>query len=373
MVIENSAHKKSLKITFVMGSLTAGGAEKVASFLMSNFDQNGHKVSLITRHGRDEDFFSVPDSIKRIVLGGEGESANKWVGLIKNVAYIAQLRKALKNTKPDVVISFLTRPNVYTILATRFMNCRMIISERNDTTRQKHEWPWHELRKKMYQYADVVTANSREALEGMKAYVPKGKLKLVANPVVTPKEGADPANSKIILNVGRLEKVKNQRFIMEAFAKTNLPNDGWSLAIAGDGSEAESLTDFKNNLDCKEYIHLAGMVKNIDTFYRKAGFFVLASNFEGTPNALLEAMSHGLPSLVSDSLPGAVELIGEDCGVVFQHGSLDDFSKKMVALAQSPQKRTVLGENARERVQEFTPDKIIDSWNRIISDGIPQD
>jgi GalNAc-alpha-(1->4)-GalNAc-alpha-(1->3)-diNAcBac-PP-undecaprenol alpha-1,4-N-acetyl-D-galactosaminyltransferase len=367
MEIENQKNENQLRITFVLGSLTAGGAEKVASFLMNSLHKQGHKISLISRIGAEEDFFPVPESVKRIVLGGEGESANKWLGLLKNVFYVSRLRKALKSTRPDVVISFLTRPNIYTILASRFLECSVIVSERNDTKRQKHGWPWHKLRKRLYKYADVVTANSQAALDGMVDYVTDDKLVFIPNPVIIPGKIAKPDQSKVILNVGRLEKVKNQQVIMDAFGLSDIYKQGWRLEFLGDGSERKNLLQYKNELHLGDNIHFAGLVKNIQDYYSKAGIFILASDFEGTPNALLEAMAQGLPSIVSDSLPGAVDLIGDDCGLVFRHGSSEDLSAKMSALINSAELRKEMGINARKKVGKFSPDSVFCIWNDIIN------
>lgn len=359
--------KSKANITFILGSLTAGGAEKVASFLIDSLQNAGCKVSLVSRRGSEADFFTIPDSINRIVLGGEGESGNKLVGLMKNVLYVARLRKALKRTNPDVVISFLTRPNIYTILATRFMNCRVVISERNDTTRQTHDWPWGRLRRKLYSYADVITANSQIALDGMAEYVPGEKMVLIPNPVEVPQGRAVFDQSKRILNVGRLEKVKNQRLIIDAFGKTKLHETGWSLDFLGEGSDVEPLEVYKNQTEFSDHITFHGLVKNIETWYQNAALFVLASDYEGTPNALLEAMASGLPSIVSDSLPGAVELIGTECGLVFRHGSVEDLSQKIALLSDSPELRKTMGEKARKRVEEFSPDRVFQLWSRILT------
>src|SRR5690554_5438085 len=96
------------KITFVLGGLIGGGAEKVASSLISEWINRGYKITLITRLGPETDFFSVPESVNRVVLGGEGMSSNKMVALLKNIPFIWRLRRELKKAGYPIVVSFLT-------------------------------------------------------------------------------------------------------------------------------------------------------------------------------------------------------------------------------------------------------------------------
>src|SRR5690625_6721853 len=93
-----------------------------------------------------------------------------------------RLRKNNKSPNSHIVISFLTKTNIHTLLALKGSRARIIISERNDTTRQDYPWPWHQLRKLLYKNATFVTANSEIALDGMKSYVPHEKLKVLPNP-----------------------------------------------------------------------------------------------------------------------------------------------------------------------------------------------
>jgi glycosyltransferase involved in cell wall biosynthesis len=362
------APKAQKKITFVLGGLVGGGAEKVASTLIKEWHLNGYEITLISRLGPEHDFFPIPEEVKRIVLGGEGESANKLIALYKNIPFVLRLRRAIKKTDNPVVISFLTKTNIHTLLATIGLSVRVIISERNDTTRQNYPNPWPQLRKWLYKYSDKVTANSDIALKGMREYVPEKKLRYVPNPVFIPRENASPHISGLILNVGRLVPQKAQHLLLEAFSKLDEnEKKQWKCAILGDGDEKENLKKQAYRLDISDMVELPGLVLNPSDYYKVAGIFVLTSEYEGTPNVLLEAMAHGLPVIVSDCLPGALEFIREgENGFVFKAGDSDDLCAKIKKLIENPDLRKRMGANAVENVSHLSTDKVIKVWDEII-------
>src|SRR5690625_6206964 len=123
------------KITFVLGGLVGGGAEKVASDLIANWVEKGYEITLITRLGPDSDFFTVPGSVRRVVLGGEGESSNKLITLFRNIPFLRRLRKGIKSADSQIVISFLTKTNIHTLLALKVSRDLIIRSTQNNTYR----------------------------------------------------------------------------------------------------------------------------------------------------------------------------------------------------------------------------------------------
>lgn len=355
-------------VIFVLGGFNAGGAERVASHLINYWYEKGWEITLIIGHGSDRDFYKIPDGINRIVIDNGSPSSNKFIALAKNLPYVWHLRKALKKMDSSNVISFLTRTNVHTILACLGLKKHLIISERNDTTREEHLWPWPVLRKFLYRFADVVTANSEIALSGMKSYVPAEKLKIVRNPVFIPEKSSEPHQSARILNVGRLVPQKAQHLIIEALSLIGRKNlNGWSLHVLGEGEEKTRLLQLAEQKEVADHIHFHGLVENPAGYYLSSGVFVLSSAYEGTPNALLEAMSFGLPCIISDTLPGAMELIENgESGLVFSSGDAEHLAEKLSLLMSNPSERIRLGMNARERIKKLAPENVIPSWEKLL-------
>ncbi|MDR9365948.1 MAG: glycosyltransferase [Balneolaceae bacterium] len=353
------------ELTFLLGGLQGGGAERVATLLIDEWLSKGVSINLITMRGPEKDAHSLPMGVNRIILGGEGESKNKFTALIKNFIYLFKVRKAIRQTGGNTVISFLTRANIYAILACFGLKKHLIISERNDTTRQTLDWPWKALREKLYKHADVVTANSHIALESMKEYVPETKLKKVPNPLNIPdiENISVPEKSNIILNVARLTAHKRQSLLIDSVSLLHDSFELCSLVILGEGEERSNLEEQADRLNIDHQVTMPGYVQNVSEYYKNAAMFILPSEYEGTPNVLLEAMAHGLPCIVSDSLPGALELMKEgDSGLVFKSNDPGDLRDKIRLLIENPDLRAKMGMAGREAVSEFSTEKVVRIW-----------
>jgi glycosyltransferase involved in cell wall biosynthesis len=343
------ARPAAADVALVIEGLGCGGAQRVAAHLVDGWTGRGRQVALITLRQPDEDFFSVNAGVRRYVIGGVSVSAHAAAALAANAGRVRRLRAAIRASGAQVVVSFVTSTNVLAIAATRGLGVRLVISERNDPARQPIDRAWAMARRATYRLADVVTANSEAAIETMAAYVPARKLAYLANPVVMPRGLADPAGSTTILTVGRLAPQKQHALIVDALAL--LPSSTeWRLLVVGDGPEQGRLQTSIRRQGLDARVAFQPPRPDPGAFYRQAGIFVLASAYEGTPNALLEAMAHGVPCAVPDDLPGARALVEDDVtGRVFRSGDTADLARVVTALLGDGQLRARLGTAARSR------------------------
>ena len=96
---------------------------------------------------------------------------------------ILRLRRALRTTNPAVAVSFVAQTSILTVIAALGLSMRVIVSERNDPHRQSLGPIWDLLRRVVYPWADVVTANSRGALDTLAEFVARDRLLYVPNPL----------------------------------------------------------------------------------------------------------------------------------------------------------------------------------------------
>ena len=268
------------------------------------------------------------------------------------------LRKALRTLDAPTVVGFCGSTNVTTILAGKPLRNRVIISERNDPARQSLRFPWNDLRPVLYGNADVVTANTRGALETMRAYVATEKLALVPNSIEV--KGEAERSSRLLLRaaprvliVGRLHPQKAHDVLLEAFA--HLPRDlsTWRLSIVGRGEEELVLRALANHLKISGRLDWHGQVVDPYAYYERADIFALPSRHEGMPNALLEAMSCGLPVIVSNASPGPLELVEDGrTGLVVPSDDPLALSDAIARLALDRDLARELGRAAREHVAD---------------------
>lgn len=288
---------------------------------------------------------------------------------------VSRLRILLMHVPSRSVLSFLGTTNIQTLLACEGMRRRVVISERNDPAIQALEEPWESLRASHYSRADVVTANSRGAAGTLSSMVRDKQVIYVPNPISLPNLDSDssPVYREFVW-CGRMVPQKGLGDLIKAFeeAAFRLP-DPWHLRLVGGGSEEESLKRLASRSRARNWIIFQGRVSDVGAFLRPGAIFVLPSLHEGTPNALLEAMAHGLPSIVSDSSPGPLELIEEGrTGLVVPARSPERLSAAMIGLATQPELASRLGAAARARVEDLTWPRIEPIWARVLDlDPVP--
>lgn len=359
----NSSEKS---ILFVLdGGFDGGGAERVASRLINIWVKAGIRVTVVSLSNERDDFYELPSQVNRVFLGKIANAGNSFAKLAVHFSSLWKLRKTIRQNQADVVLSFLTRTNIRTIVASMGLGKRVVISERNDPSKQHYKPIWKILRHLLYRRAAVVTANTKNAVEYMKSYVPDNKLVYIHNPILLPLQQATADRSQIILNVGRLVPQKAQALLFEAFARLN--NADWRTHILGDGPEEQVLLSKAKSLNIENNISLKGFIKDTGRHYLEAGIFVLTSEYEGMSNALLEAMSFGVPCVVSDALPGALEHVSHGkTGFVFEGGNAGDLAKKLETLMASPELRKKMGSEGRIRMGQFSPEKVMQAWNEVL-------
>ncbi len=356
------------EIVLVIGDLGNGGTQRVFATLANLWAAQGRKVCVITQSGPETDFHHLEPRVQRFVFGKLAESNGLFTGLFSNIARIFSLRRALRQANAKVVVAAVPPTAVLAVLAGIGLKTRIVVAERNDPARQSYGRYWDFLRRYLYPRAALVTANSLGALESLRAFVPEERLAHLPNPLVSGNGEASGARRQpILLNVGRLQRAKGQDVLIEAFAMIAAEFPEWRLAIAGRGKLEDSLRALAESKGITERIDWLGETSEIWKHYATASIFVLPSRHEGTPNALLEAMSAGLPAIVTQASPGPLELV-ED-GVNGLVVPVDDPMALAAAL------RTLIGDSAlrarqggagRERIGEFSIDIVSQRWEQVL-------
>ena len=297
-----------------------------------------------------------------------GRSVDRYARFLRAVdKQTKALHVLLNGLDADVVLSVLGTTNIMTVAASAGLPHRTVISERNDPSRQRLDPPWEHLRPLLYRGADAISANSRGALEAMRAYCPAEKLRLAPNPLMPPPAETGAPRSDAVLFLARLVEQKAPDVLIEAFGRFHRDVPDWALHLAGDGPLAEALKARVRELDLAGSVTFHGVVADPSPLLSRCRVFVLPSLFEGTPNALLEAMAHRMACIVSDASPGPLRLIEDGVnGLVVETGSAAALAAAMARLARDEPLRRKLGEAAFERVREFGLDRVGPVWDRML-------
>jgi len=351
-----------VRITFVIGSLEAGGAQRVLILLSEGLVKRGHQVTVLTINGLETDCFSLPDSVERKALN----LSTRWQVLLK----FLKLRAAIISAKPDVIVSFIERVNIMTLLSTRGLGIPVVVSERSAPEDLETHPFWNWMRAWVYLFSSRIILQSQGALD---YFLPtfQGKAVIVPNPVVAPPETSLPRRTltqPMMLSVGRLHAVKQFDRLISAFAMLKDKHPDWILTIAGDGSLKNKLEKLGQDLELGDRLHLPGYVKSPYALLRQADLFVMTSRVEGFPNALCEAMACGLPVISTDCPSGPREIIRDGVdGILVQNDDIAAVSAAMDHLMSDEAERKRLASRSIEIVKRFDLDKVIHIWESILT------
>jgi len=348
------------------------------SIIMKELLKSGFQVALVTNSSPETDFFPPKAAVSRYTSGLSSPSHHLLQAVLSNFGRISKIRKVIKKEAPDVVFSFMTETNVLTILATMFSGRRVIISERSDPEKDRKSPVWGFLRKFTYRRASLITCNSHGALDYLSKLVNKEKLLFLPNPIeVFDKYEASAVadeDGKIILVAGRLDVVKGVDILVEAFSILTQRLKKYQLWVAGDGPEMESLQQQAEASSIGNNVKWLGKVSDLSKIYKKASILVLPSRREGMPNAMLEAMSCGLPVIVSNASPGPLQYVEEgETGLIFESGSPVSLANVIDKLLSDDAMRASMGKKAIEKVRPLSPENVLPVWEKAIFNRMPMD
>ena len=172
---------------------------------------------------------------------------------------------------------------------------------------------------------------------------------------------------KIVVGVGRLAPQKNFSLLIKAFSRLPADFDEYKLQIYGGGPYESTLNKQIEVLNMQDRITLMGIKKNVMFEIADAVLFVMSSNYEGFPNALVESMATGLPVISTDFSTGvAHEIIGDKNGIVIPVGDEDALVAAMTELLSDPQRRAEMSVENRKYLDKLSEDTVMTYWKNII-------
>lgn len=349
-------------------TLTAGGAERVSALLANAWI--GERRVIIITYFDEPHFFKLHPDVEVICLGfSPGRRAmTRSVDIIRA---ILKFRKLVLSIDPQFVLSFMNKYNVFCLAALAGTNIPITVSERDSPTEALPAIRVF-FRDLLYPRAKGVicqtTAGERfinSRWRGLR------RTTTIPNPVqriIAPEERVP---ERIILAVGRLEPKKAFDHLLEAFSRMH-HGETWRLVICGDGSCRTRLEMQAQSLGIADRVEFAGLTKNLDIHYRKAGLFVFSSLFEGYPNALAEAMVSGLPCISYDCPTGPSDIIenGQN-GVLVPVGDIDSLANAMDHLVQNPDVAARYGSRAAELSTSLEPSRVAARFLEFCMAGTP--
>lgn len=338
------------KIMFVTLSLSDGGAERVVSVLSSALAEKGHEVDVVL-YGRKTVEYPVSDLVNINVI--DNTSSGRIKSLLGKIRWI---RNIIKRKKPDFVFAFLAQPTIHTYFASLFLQTKFVATIRNNPKL----YPTQKLLRLLCNFvtkkADIImlqTEKQREFL-GKKSL---SKVITVHNPVkaeILTSEYEYGEEVKTIATFGRLNLQKNHKLLIDAFNIVCAKNKNLVLKIFGDGEEKVNLKNYIAELHLEEKVLLMGRTENVIEEMKNIDMFILSSDYEGSPNALIEAMGMGVPCISTDCPTGPADLISDlKNGLLVPCNDEIRLSEAILQLCSDYNLRKKIGTNARETITDY--------------------
>lgn len=384
-MISPTAHVFLPSVALIIPTLCGGGAERVISHMAGWWAARGSKVTLIA-FDAGPSAYPLHPAVQRIALNEislphDLPTETAWPA---EAANIARLRLALQSClaecaqRPLPVVSFLSRMNLRTLLAARFLPCRVVVSERIYPPLFPLPEPEETLRRELYPQAYRVVFQTQRTLDDWgRRFLPADKCVVIPNcapgrahPVADPAT-ADPqpasAAQPFFLAAGRLEPQKGFDLLLEAFAPIAREHPAPRLIIAGEGPLKPRLEARIARLGLEKRVELKGFTSRLPELMARALAFVLSSKVEGFPGVLLESLAQSCPAIAFDCPAGPREIIrhGVD-GLLVESGNAMALSLTMRRLLEEPALRAKLSKAAPEVCGRFAEENIMRQWNAVL-------
>ncbi len=350
-------------VLFVTHKMSGGGCERVIAQLLQRFTEQGTRCTLATECNVPS-FYTLPKAVDVISLLDSQTMAASDVPR----AY-RRLRRVVRERKPDVVLAMPEKVNVWTVLFLLGTGVPVVVSERNDPGRHPKSRIKRLLRRLIYPFAAGFVFQTEQARDCFPRAIRRRGV-VLDNPLDIdrlPTAGVD-RRTRTVVGAGRLDGQKNFPLLIRAFAAFRRTHPDWTLRIYGEGAARAALQRLMDESLPRGAAELAGQTDDLPAKLRSCGVFALSSDFEGMPNALIEAMATGTACVATDCPVYGVRALVNDGenGLLVPVGDEAALTRALCTLADDEAQRERLGTNAavvRVRLDDRT---VAEKWRRYL-------
>ena len=349
----------------------AGGAERMACGLANTLASSGSRVHLVSWDASDtEPFYFVSEDVTRCTMGFRPS-------LLDKARRFLALTRLLRREKVRVLIGFVMSGDKTVFAAAWVAGVRLVAAERNAPS--MYRWRHTALQRwqcfLLLRLADRIVVQFEDFVKGY----PKtlcGRMAVIPNPVAPASRRATPetANSGgryTLLAVGRLDETqKRLTCLIDGFARVADRHPAWDLEIVGEGPDKPQLAKRIAGHGLQDRARLLPERLEIADAYVGSHLFAMPSRWEGFPNALAEAMAHGLPAVGFAAADGVAHLI-EDGETGWLAKGVDDSDALAEVLDRAmgdPAERTRRGGCAVKAMHVYPPAAQFDKWRALVED-----
>lgn len=350
-----------MKIFFVIDQMIGGGAAKKSSIIANELAAKGYEVFFATNIHKPI-VYKLSEKIKLISIYNNSNSLR----LFRLFSTMRNLKQAVKEYSPNVVVSFLPHVSCLTKIALLGVKIPIVFSDETSFAR-KESLLLSYLRKHFYRYCDALVVLTQNDCNILGKKFPQ-KI-AIHNPVII--ENNNPVEicerEKRIVVIGQTNRwwIKGLDIAIGVWSMLAKEFPEWSLAIVGDVEPKSKayLMEIASKASIEQQVQFLGFTNDIRDVFGNAQVFMMTSRFEGFSLSLIEALICGVPGL-SFSEYGVVEEVS--CGgkgvVIIQDGDVEGLQKALKSLLLDSDKRQALSKEGLTIASQYHPDTIVDQW-----------
>lgn len=356
-----------MKISFFIGGLSNGGAERVICSLANYMFRAGHDVTIVTM-ADDKPTYTLEEGISRVTLL---KSIERRSFVINSIRRLRRFYKYLRSSNTEVYVVMLPVTTIMLLWMKRFTKAKIVAAERSYpaiySTRIQY------LLRRLARKADGWVFQT----PGQKEWYGSSGIK---NNIIIP-NAINPAfirskftgdRKKRIVTVGSLTKPKNHELLINAFSAIAKDFSDYKLVIFGEGSKRDILHNLVKELGVEKQVELPGYSTHITDDIIDSTLYVLSSDYEGMPNSLLEAMALGLPCISTDCDGGGARLLidNEKNGLLVPKGDKNALADAMKRMLLNKEFADYCGNEAYKVRETLSSEVVYKKWEVFISEVV---
>ncbi|WP_447885430.1 glycosyltransferase family 4 protein [Serratia fonticola] len=355
-----------MKITFLIDNLErSGGTEKVTTMIANAFAVSGHDVHIMTLKNYHKSYFPLSDNISVRSLAVDG---GRFKNILHRFYFINKLASKGRDELFIVVDTMLFLYFLPSSIWVKNIVCweQFIFTETLGSNFRKIA------RFMSIKWArDIVTLTERDKNFWINAGAKESVVTVIPNPssFEMPAREMSILEKKVVLSVGRLEKVKGFERLIKAWSLIAKNNREWILKIVGSGNEEASLKKLVSEYGIDNNVVFIPSTIDVVQHYMSSGIYCLSSYFEGFGMVLVEALSCSLPVVSFDCEAGPKEILNEACAVLCPNGDIDALALSLQSLIDDDNRRLSLSNGAYLRGKMYSIHSVMKLWNEVLYHG----
>jgi glycosyltransferase involved in cell wall biosynthesis len=355
-----------MRILHITANLSGGGAERQLCYLAPALVRMGHHVHIAYSKLGPENYKLPGVNLHRLHSKSNYDPRLLW-----------EIRKLVIRVQPDIIQTWILRMDILGGIIARGFGIPWALREPSSSSAYSWTWKYY-FRVLIASGAKAIISNSRSGIDYWKKQLPSAPRYMVRNGL--PLNEIDQAipslpfggmGSKIpiVLYAGRLASdtsaKKNLRFFLHVLAKVK-KRKKFIGVLCGDGPQRAELTLLKNKLGLDNDLHLTGYIASgsVWSLMKKASIFVSLSEYEGSPNAVMEAMACGCQMILSD-IPGHREVADEDCAIFVDPSDIQQTANTIIMALSDPntlKERSII---AKQRARQWSIPEMSESYESV--------